>query len=44
MINGSFKTTSGHFFANYMNILQKLGSDGHFEVLNESESYLVQKL
>ena len=24
MINRRFKTTSGHFFANYMNIFQKI--------------------
>ena len=44
MINGHFKTTSGLFFGNYMNIFYKTWhSEGHFELFNRAESQLVQK-
>ena len=43
LINGHFKTTSGHFFANY-NLSQNWFSDSHFEVLNRFKSYLDKKL
>ena len=43
MLNGRFKTTSGHFICQLHEYLsQNLGSNGHFEVLNKSES-LFQK-
>ena len=39
-------TISGHFSANYLyeNLSQNWDSDGHFEVLNKSESWFVQQL
>ena len=42
MINGHFKTTSGHCFANSHS--QNWGSESHFQVLNRSKSYLAKKL
>ena len=41
-INGSFATISGHFSANYTNtcLSQNWGSEGNFEVLNGSKSWI----
>ena len=44
LINGRFTTLCSQFFANYMSVFHKTeGSDGHFQVPNVSNSYLVQK-
>ena len=45
LINGQFTTLSGHFCANYMKIFHKTEVQTViFEVLNKSESWLVQDL
>ena len=48
MINGCFTNISGHFRPFFWQlcdyISQNWGSDGHFEVLNRSKPWLIQKL